>query len=131
MAGRDELLMPRTVIEIISFHEDEFGQRSDVRVLERMGIEFRTAPADSTVIGSSNLTFRERQVLDFVKEGKVNKEIAQHMNISLRTVKSHVSSLLIKFAVTNRTQLIYALSIKEKALEPAIKEAQEHFAEAR
>ena len=48
---------------------------------------------------------REREVLDFVLQNLANKEIASRLNVSERTVKFHVSSLLAKFGVTNRTAL--------------------------
>lgn len=56
--------------------------------------------------GPGNLTQRERQVLDALLENLANKEIAGRLNISERTVKFHVSSLLEKFSVRRRTDLI-------------------------
>jgi DNA-binding NarL/FixJ family response regulator len=40
------------------------------------------------------LTVREIEILKLVREGKANKEIANRLNIGLRTVKFHVSNLL-------------------------------------
>jgi DNA-binding NarL/FixJ family response regulator len=54
----------------------------------------------------ANLTKREREVLDPLLENLANKEIADRLNISERTVKFHVSSLLEKFSVRRRTDLI-------------------------
>jgi DNA-binding CsgD family transcriptional regulator len=48
---------------------------------------------------------REREVLDCVCQYLTNKEIATRINVSERTVKFHVSSLLAKFGVTNRMGL--------------------------
>jgi DNA-binding NarL/FixJ family response regulator len=50
------------------------------------------------------LTGRERQVLDCIREGKSNKEIAQKLNIAEPTVKNHVHHLLEKLDVTTRAQ---------------------------
>jgi len=50
------------------------------------------------------LTTRERQVLDCIRQGKANKEIAQKLNISEPTVKNHVHHLLKKLDVTTRAQ---------------------------
>ena len=44
--------------------------------------------------------------------GKLNKEIADKLHISHRTVKFHVSNLLFKFSVSNRCELI-ALKLGE------------------
>ena len=52
------------------------------------------------------LTNRRRQVLDLLLAGKVNKEIAQALNISVRTVKFHVSSLLAIYGARSRYQLM-------------------------
>jgi len=48
---------------------------------------------------------REREVLDGVLQNLANKEIACKLNVSERTVKFHVSSLLAKFGVTDRIAL--------------------------
>jgi DNA-binding CsgD family transcriptional regulator len=48
---------------------------------------------------------REQEVLDGVLQSLANKEIASRLNVSERTVKFHVSSLLAKFGVTDRVAL--------------------------
>lgn len=56
-------------------------------------------------VGETTCTQRELEVLPFVQQGLANKEIASKLNISTRTVKLHVSALLKKFNVTERSQL--------------------------
>ena len=58
------------------------------------------------VDASSDLSRREREVLDALLENLANKEIASRLNISERTVKFHVSNLLNKFGVRRRADLI-------------------------
>ncbi len=53
---------------------------------------------------SKILTTRERQVLDCIRQGQSNKEIAQALNIAEPTVKNHVHHLLEKLEVTTRAQ---------------------------
>jgi len=53
---------------------------------------------------TKTLTTRERQVLDCLRQGKSNKEIAQALNIAAPTVKNHVHHLLEKLDVTTRAQ---------------------------
>ena len=48
---------------------------------------------------------REQEVLDAILQHRTNKEIAKKLNVSERTVKFHVSSLLAKFGVTDRVAL--------------------------
>lgn len=55
---------------------------------------------------SVNLSPREGEVLKELLHHKLNKEIADRLCISVRTVKFHVSSLLAKFSVASRWDLI-------------------------
>jgi NarL family two-component system response regulator LiaR len=50
-------------------------------------------------------TLREREVLLLIADGKANKEIADELHISIKTVKTHVSNLLMKCDLEDRTQL--------------------------
>lgn len=54
----------------------------------------------------ATLTMREREVLRAVCEGMSNREIAHRLDVSVRTVKFHVSNVLTKLKVRSRTQLI-------------------------
>jgi DNA-binding NarL/FixJ family response regulator len=65
------------------------------------------APAEGVF---SPLTPREVEILDCVAQGNSNKEIARILQISDQTVKNHITSILRKLAVNDRTQaVIYAL----------------------
>lgn len=58
----------------------------------------------------SPLTPREVEILDCVAQGNSNKEIARILSISDQTVKNHITSILRKLAVNDRTQaVIFAL----------------------
>jgi DNA-binding NarL/FixJ family response regulator len=50
------------------------------------------------------LTAREREVLDVLATGATNKAIAERLFISEKTVSVHVTNLLAKLGVTNRTE---------------------------
>jgi two-component system, NarL family, response regulator LiaR len=56
-----------------------------------------------------DLTTREMEILLLMTEGKSNQEIADELFIALKTVKTHVSNILSKLQVQDRTQaVIYA-----------------------
>ena len=52
------------------------------------------------------LTERETDVLRLLAQGQSNQEIAGNLNISNTTVRSHVSTILMKLDVSNRTQAV-------------------------
>jgi len=54
--------------------------------------------------GIGALTGREREVLAHIAEGRSNREIARLLRVSEKTVKTHVSSVLAKLGVADRTQ---------------------------
>jgi len=56
-----------------------------------------------------SLSTREKEILILISEGRNNKDIAEGLCISLYTVKNHVSSIIQKLAVEDRTQAaVYA-----------------------
>lgn len=63
----------------------------------------------NTLLPHEELTEREMEVLMLIAEGKANQEIADELFIALKTVKTHVSNILSKLQVQDRTQaVIYA-----------------------
>jgi DNA-binding NarL/FixJ family response regulator len=52
------------------------------------------------------LTDREKQVLKLVAEGHSNKDVAEMLNISVKTAMSHREHVMTKLGVHNRTELI-------------------------
>lgn len=64
---------------------------------------------DSQQMPHDQLTEREKEVLLLIAKGYTNQEIADHLFITLKTVKTHVSNILAKLEVNDRTQAtIYA-----------------------
>ena len=62
-----------------------------------------------------DLTERERQVLALMVEGKTNQEIADHLTLSVGTVRFHVSNILSKLGVSNRTKAV-SLALQQKLI---------------
>ena len=68
----------------------------------------RTAPTRESPM--ENVTERELEVIDLVAQGRSNQEIANELVISEKTVKTHISNILSKLQLVDRTQLaIYAI----------------------
>jgi DNA-binding NarL/FixJ family response regulator len=57
-------------------------------------------------VPGSHLSSREREVLQLMFNGKSNREIAEALNIKEATVKSHVSVILMRLNVSDRTQAV-------------------------
>ena len=52
-----------------------------------------------------HLTIREQEVVEWILQGKTNKEIAEILEISGRTLKFHLGNLYAKFQISSREQL--------------------------
>lgn len=55
-------------------------------------------------VNDYNLTKREMQVLSYIKEGYSNTDIAKKLHLSINTIKAHVSGIMQKLEVDDRTQ---------------------------
>jgi NarL family two-component system response regulator LiaR len=78
-----------------------------LRVIQEMGNEPKTKPASPT---NDPLTSRELEILRLVAQGLTNQDIAERFVVSERTVRTHVSNILGKLHLANRTQAaLYAL----------------------
>ncbi len=79
-------------------------------VTRRLISEFvRLRPRSATqVVALGNLTPRETEVLGLIAEGLSNPEIAARLVVSDETVKTHVSRLLGKLGLRDRTQAVIA-----------------------
>jgi DNA-binding NarL/FixJ family response regulator len=62
------------------------------------------------------LTRREQQLIPLIDRGLTNKEIANELNLSEQTIKSHIHRILRKAGVGNRVELSAACSIRSYEL---------------
>ena len=109
---------PRRLIEAIRLvHQGSYVVED--RVLEKPQVgewllaqfeQVEGAEADNLGALLVPLSPREMEILQHIAQGKSNKEIAFDLGISRQTVKNHMTSILRKLAVNDRTQAaIYAL----------------------
>lgn len=76
------------------------------RLSEQEGIVNSFHDADINEDWRNSLTKREMEVLRLMAEGRSNRAIGEHLFISEKTVKNHVSSVLQKMDVEDRTQAV-------------------------
>ena len=76
-------------------------------VTRRLIEEFARRPVPATR-NLEGVTGREREVLCLIGSGLSNTEIAQRLQLTVATVKSHVGRLLMKLEARDRAQLVIA-----------------------
>lgn len=99
----------------LDFVEKPFNDNELVdRVIEALALsaQRREREADTAGIASrlANLTARERQVMDLVLAGKLNKVIADDLGITMRTVEVHRAHVFEKMGVKTAVELAQLLS---------------------
>lgn len=78
------------------------------KVLQRVRASTPDIQAAETLL--AELSDREVQVLKLIANGKDNSEIARELFISAKTVKNHISNILLKLSISNRIQAaVYAV----------------------
>lgn len=68
-------------------------------------LKLETLDAGEHAVGDTPLTLRERQVLKLVAEGRRNRDIAELLSISLKTVETHRLNLMRKLDAHNAAEL--------------------------
>ncbi|MGA9175272.1 MAG: response regulator transcription factor [Thermoactinomyces sp.] len=80
---------------------------NEFRRLSRMeGSIYYHYTSGSPIPWQDVLTYREMEVLRLMSQGKNNRSISEHLFISEKTVKNHVSNILYKLNVQDRTQAV-------------------------
>jgi len=138
--------LPRTEILIFTMHDNEAliqdllragargfvlkteAKRDLLAAIEALASHtpYFTAKTSETLLESflekperrqSVLTNRERGVVQLIAEGYSNKEIAEFLTISIKTVKTHRASIMRKLGLTSRAALV-RYAIRNKFVEP-------------
>jgi DNA-binding NarL/FixJ family response regulator len=84
----------------------------DPAVTQRVLTRLREGPAEDSRLAA--LGEREREILLLIAEGLTNRQIANRVHLSEKTVKNYVSAILDKLELTSRTQAaVFATKLKE------------------
>lgn len=88
-------------------HGSVSGRRAKGDLLEAIDRNPKKRPAKGgrrQMAGVESLSRRQRQVLEELRQGRTNREIAERLGISTATVNKHVHEVLTALKVRNRTQ---------------------------
>ena len=90
-------------LDALSIHRPYFSGAISETLLEKF-LESKPQPC------ASSLTHREREVVQQIAEGRINKEIAQELSISVKTVETHRASAMHKLKLRTTADLVrYAI----------------------
>jgi DNA-binding NarL/FixJ family response regulator len=98
---------PEDLSQAINVAMSGSGNVLSPRVIQNLFEEHEAAGRDHAANGRRgeyNLTQREHDILALLAEGRANREIAQRLYLSEKTVKAHLAAIFRKLGVTNRTQ---------------------------
>ena len=89
-------------IRAVTSGEAVFGPGVAERIIGFFSVPRSAAPQRAF----PELTEREEEILSLVAQGKSNQEIARQLFVSLKTVRNHVSNILVKLQVADRAQAV-------------------------
>jgi DNA-binding NarL/FixJ family response regulator len=139
--------LPDTAVVLLSMHDDQryfydalkagaagyvLKRSADTQLVEAIHAAIRGEPFISPVAeeellrnwleqdggtGSAELTPRELEVVKLIAEAHTNKQIAQILNVSEKTVESHRGNVLAKLGMRDRVELV-RYAIRRGLIEP-------------
>ena len=102
----------RKAVQLVEAGEIWIGRRVMLRLIEELAILHGRAQHDAD--GRGRLTERETAIAGLVARGAGNKEIADALSISVKTVKTHLTNIFKKLGVSSRLQLGLAVRPPER-----------------
>ena len=96
----------RRAVQLVEAGEIWVGRRVMMRLIEELALRPVATPA---VAGGEQLTARERELVNLVAAGAANKDIARRLTISVKTVKTHMTSIFRKLGLSTRLELAVAV----------------------
>jgi DNA-binding NarL/FixJ family response regulator len=95
---------PEDLSQAINVAMSGSGNVLSPRVIQNLFEDQQGGSNDSSRRNEYSLTQREHDILAQLAEGRSNREIAQSLFLSEKTVKAHLAAIFRKLGVTNRTQ---------------------------
>ncbi|GCF08249.1 response regulator [Dictyobacter arantiisoli] len=125
-AARNDLCIPGIfATHVLNYLRSYWRQGTPYGGMLSGGISYRTPrrtahvlPGEEALLADPNahlprpLTERENQILDLMRKGRKNREIALELSIAESTVHKHVQNIFEKLHARNRTEAIYLTSIE-------------------
>ena len=99
----DDIADLTTAVEALQQHRSTFSSRVCDLILD--GYLLRR-PSGPVALMPPRLSFREREVVQLVGEGRTSKEVAARLGISLKTAETHRSNILIKLNLHSTVELV-------------------------
>jgi len=110
-AGRELI----TAIEALGQRKPYFTSK-----VARMVLDGYLSRPEATAFGPSapvRLSTREREILQLLAEGRANKEVSSRLNISIKTVETHRSSIMHKLNLHSMSELT-RYAVRKQIIEP-------------
>jgi DNA-binding NarL/FixJ family response regulator len=100
---------------VSSLYVIHHGRKNDAFHQPWSAVQESSTPDTHADDDMADLTKRERTVLNLVRQGQSNKEIAQALQTSISTVKAHVRNIMQKTGSSNRIQLALGVHRQPRA----------------
>lgn len=98
-------LTERELVDIINLLGATFNLLDDCQGQKQEGVGNNRTTKELCFL-QNKLSRREMEIVELIYNGMTNKEISEHLYISEKTVKTHVSNILAKMEMKDRMQLI-------------------------
>jgi len=99
---------PEDLSQAINVAMSGSGNVLSPRVIQNLFDDAESGSLNGSRRSEFSLTQRENDILGLLAEGRSNREIAQSLYLSEKTVKAHLAAIFRKLGVTNRTQAAMA-----------------------
>ena len=99
-----------SALDALSIHRPYFSGAVSETLLDKF-LESKPQPS------ASSLTHREREIVQLIAEGRINKEIARLLNISVKTVETHRASAMHKLKLRTTADLV-RYAIRNNIIQP-------------